>query len=258
MRLQGEQAITQVTAPRKTPQQAEKVRTAVDLFGDPLPEGALARLGTVRFEAGTVFMQTAFSPDGKKLASIGRDRHFHTTLTVWDAESGRPMREPLKGRYDPLDVSLESCVWLANGRGFAVAKISTIDYIAWEFTDREVLPPKAQAPNLMNRSSRGTFLTSAISPKGQFLAGGEQAGVELNEGKLEVWDLVPNAPVRAKEPRWSVETSGKFLHLAFTPDESKLIGITRKQGPAHAPGDGAAGWNRAHQLILSRYLFGML
>jgi WD40 repeat protein len=63
----------------------EKPPARVDLFGDPLPEGAVARLGTVRFRA--LGSCLAFSSDGKFVAT----GNSHRTASMWDLE-GREVR----------------------------------------------------------------------------------------------------------------------------------------------------------------------
>jgi len=58
-----------------------------DLFGDPLPKGAVARLGTVAFRHGTVNSSLSnsltFTPDGKQLISSGGG-----WLRRWDVATG--------------------------------------------------------------------------------------------------------------------------------------------------------------------------
>src|SRR5262245_58023038 len=46
-----------------------------DRYGDPLPEGAIARLGTIRLRQpdSEIITSVTFSPDGKVVASAGGD-----------------------------------------------------------------------------------------------------------------------------------------------------------------------------------------
>src|SRR5438552_3594143 len=70
----------------------------VDCFGDPLPAGALARMGTARLR-GQVLM---FSADNQTLVTVGADRAFH----YWDVSNGKERhRKQLsfavdQGRFD--------------------------------------------------------------------------------------------------------------------------------------------------------------
>lgn len=77
----------------------EPVGENVDLYGDPLPPGAVARCGTIRLRAGgdgAFFLQ--FTPDGRHLLSWFHDRR----IAVFDAEDGRRMRL-LRGHRDEID-----------------------------------------------------------------------------------------------------------------------------------------------------------
>jgi WD40 repeat protein len=55
-----------------------------DAHGDPLPKGAVARLGTIRYRLGEVG-EFALSPDGKTLAA-----ESSTGVFLWDIETGLP------------------------------------------------------------------------------------------------------------------------------------------------------------------------
>lgn len=95
-----------------TPTAPEK-QTRTDLYGDPLPAGAVARLGTIRFRrAHHGLSGLAFLADGKSLLTAGQGNG----VQVWDAASGRLSREL---RTEPL--SMSGFALAADGKHFAVA-----------------------------------------------------------------------------------------------------------------------------------------
>jgi RNA polymerase sigma factor (sigma-70 family) len=61
----------------------------LDVFGDPLPPGALARLGTARFRLGGPCESVTFTPDGKALVTAGLGGY----ACIWDGTTGRELRQ---------------------------------------------------------------------------------------------------------------------------------------------------------------------
>src|SRR5262249_31634593 len=70
-------------APAAPPPQVQN-QPRLDRHGDPLPPGAVARLGTVRFRVAAEVQTLAFAPDGKTLAVAS-----YAGLSLFDTASGK-------------------------------------------------------------------------------------------------------------------------------------------------------------------------
>src|SRR5262245_29080753 len=66
-----------------------------DALGDPLPPGAIARLGTLRFKHTPALDPTIdvamFSPDGARIVSLV---YGAASIRLWDAGTGKEIRGP--------------------------------------------------------------------------------------------------------------------------------------------------------------------
>src|SRR5262245_20809457 len=73
----------------------------VDSFGDPLPPGAVARLGTIRWrhDGAAAF---AFTRTGETLVSVGSD-----AVRFWDVKTGKVVRSfPVEKRFGSIRISM--------------------------------------------------------------------------------------------------------------------------------------------------------
>jgi RNA polymerase sigma factor (sigma-70 family) len=73
------------TSPVAEAEQEKQTQPVLDAVGDPLPPGATARLGTIRWRHGSPVNFLFLSPDGKSVVSTANDRW----IRVWDAATGK-------------------------------------------------------------------------------------------------------------------------------------------------------------------------
>lgn len=221
---------------------AETKAARTDQYGDPLPEGAIARIGTVRWRLPGLGVDCAFSCDGKVLVAVSDDTSIH----VFDAATGRPLRQLHSHKEE-----VTSLVFSPDGHLLASgSKDGTL--CLWEWPSGKVLrqfPAHEQGVRALAFAGSGKFLASggddnlvrlwdpvtgrqlrqfkghksyviavAISPDDRFVASSERS----NEGIVHLWDAADGRLLH--EHKTHVDW---VYSLAFSPD-SKLLGLPLK------------------------------
>jgi RNA polymerase sigma factor (sigma-70 family) len=183
----------------------------LDRFNDPLPQGAVARLGTVPFRHGELALRDGsltFTPDGKSLVSTGGGR-----IRRWDLPTRKAtinLGDGWKGTLDHPGISLAS----ADGK---LARICT-DKIqpggGWECVEY----------NLETGAERTYYIefprnTDDSHAPPQILSPDGKTYAELNHaGKLTLWNAADGKVTHHLKP-----SGGAYTALAFLPDGKSVI-----------------------------------
>jgi WD40 repeat protein len=222
-----------------------KAPAVADVRGDPLPAGALARLGTTRWRHGSTIHYVAFGPEDKTLVTAGQDN----TVRLWDMTTGQEIRrfarpapevrqpgQPV-GKY-PLDkaklelAARQRALLGGGGGGFGVALSPDGKTIAVAGTNVVQLYEVATGKELSKIHAPATGLAGLLfSPDAKTLAG------RGTDGGLTLWDAgtgkerhelkVPSRPENNKTVTVALLRAGNDAPgMAFTPDGTGFVAAT--------------------------------
>jgi WD40 repeat protein len=190
-------------------QQAPAPEARTDCHGDPLPAGAIARLGTIRFRHPNLIFALAYSPNGKVLAAadggflaghrgLGWAARVEGSVCLWDPATGQPVR-----RWAAHKGTVRSLVFSADGRRLLTTGDDRVARLWDPATGKEIGSPRRI----------GASHCAALAPDGKTLAVGTTRGLHLvaveDDKEIRQFDLA-GAQIRS---------------LVFAPDGKTLAGV---------------------------------
>jgi RNA polymerase sigma factor (sigma-70 family) len=187
-----------------------------DLLGDPLPVGAVARLGGTRFRLGHPEM-LAYSPDGKVLFA-----GCQYGVTLFEAATGRPLRR----LGNDFDTPSYTSVVSLDGKLVAVG---TTDY--WRLG---AIFETATGKKICDLEKRGTSVThfGSFSPDGKLLAAPE------DRWQVDLYDS--HSGKRLRSMKWNRDADRMnsssvyaFMNIAFMADGKTLLAASHDTGIIH-------------------------
>ncbi len=202
---------------------------AVDSLGDPLPDGARLRLGTLRFRPPSSVAELALSPDEKTIVTAGRE------LIAWDANTGKE-----RWRANPREYGSDVQVAAYGVRAVAFSSDSSRFYtpgkpnevVIWETSrgTHEVLAVKSPKENAnpLQQVSRAID----VAPDGQKLALGRPGGVVVCDLRGNSCYEIANAPEGPSDfdRNDRLSFAGHYSLGRFSPD-GKLLAVVTSDHP---------------------------
>jgi RNA polymerase sigma factor (sigma-70 family) len=231
----------EATAPSRPP---EEKQVRKDRHGDPLPPGAIARLGTVRLRHQDMVRSMVFSRDGK--SAIVSDTHGN--IVVWDVATGREVRRIQRGPALSSDNTLalsadgktlagggsgpggKVCLFLwdvETGKLLSQHELETSDGVQHLlFTPDDKTLIVSHFSNIIHvwdiaskkvkhelKGYTGRVADMALSPDGKTLASGN-----WQDPNIRLWDLASG-----KEKLHFKAHDTDVINLAYSPDGKTIV-----------------------------------
>ncbi len=169
-----------------------------DSYGDLLPEGALARLGTVRLRLGGMVTAAALTADGKAIVAAGQDR----IVQLFRTTDGREIRQFRAGARTP---NFFDAVALAPD-GKTLAAGSAWYVVLWDVETGQ------QLGLLQGHTRLNKINALAFAPDGKLLASAS------DDTTIGLWDVA-----RRQQLRQLKGHQGRVTVVVFSADGRQLI-----------------------------------
>jgi RNA polymerase sigma factor (sigma-70 family) len=201
-----------ISAPAEATAPAEQKETVylqerprLDIHEDPLPAGAIARLGTVRWRPGNEVTALAFSPDGTKLAS---GPIYTNTIQIWNRADGRQLLECRGHRGTIMQAD-----FARDGNRLVSSSLDKTVRIWDVATGKELRQWPSPWP-----------CKFALAPDGRMLA------LANEDRAVHLWDTASGRELRALKVgiEASIRSGFEPIPLAFSDDGKKLISADRE------------------------------
>jgi RNA polymerase sigma factor (sigma-70 family) len=229
------------------PHPTEAKRVQMDRHGDALPEGAMARLGTVRLRHNYTPTDAAFTPDGKtvivgdtggnivfwdvatanEIRKLQDDRNgifalalsadgktlaagANKNLLLWDVATGK-----LLSQTEVTNETIRQLLFTPDGKTLAIQD-ATDTILLWD-----TLGGKKRHEL---KGHKGPLARMALSPDGQTLASGS-----WQDGNIRLWDIAAG-----KEKFHFPAHQKDVLILAYSPDGKTLVSFGNSESNALA------------------------
>jgi WD40 repeat protein len=200
-----------------SPAQKKQPAVKLDQAGDPLPAGAVARLGTTRFRHQNLVSFVGYSGDGGLLVTLSGE----SSLRFWDARSGKEVRRlELKVNRRRFMFGGAPAVLLSGDGKTLVFGVEEGDCTVVDVATGKTLKEfkLARADGGRNRFGDEFISADQLSHDGRLLliVDGDGGG----GGKLSVWDTSTGKPVRQLDPK---DKGDSFAAATLSRDGKTLV-----------------------------------